>query len=884
MDPAEKPSGKKRNNEYKDRDEVEEPTDDLSRTADGEVTKSDAPNNADSSLPAPLPSDPDAGGQVGATTSSTRAQRPPRPSPTRLVLQEAFKNAGSLSPKANNLSPTTTVAPSSTPTGSTNNATDVTESRSKSEELNDVVTEAIKNAVGDVYQTLSEQMSFFQAQMESHSEQIERKLIEHETTFNDAAQRSLTTKSNVPPPPQNGGPPPFHRAPVRRDDRMLDQIAEMRHSINTAASTTRRYEEVGRYDHFDDEIDEQWDDYDRSQIRSQQFSERFASSNQRFTRPAHPAPSAPMMYTQRLNPRVSPFVPRTHERKYRNPDASQASDFDHRPHMSMNDGNTVLNNSVGSINLNSRQSNYYHHDTNSTSRTPRRHAGQSFMNHPDDIWNKVDSFADRTRRAIADRMEYTGQTNGETAEQNKIKSENLRRLNPTTILHQSAKGLKTLTKALPTFNPWKDWWELLFRSCHLECITMMERRLSPANREGWIELDRSDESSKSRALTYNSIAYHGIPPTCSKVNDTFAELNGIFLGIIDAFPTLMLTLLTLMKSSIDLHTMSHISHYKIADSVSLRLMYFKALMIHTSPISDTRKAALKDFMQNTKYDPTMSPLEFLEKTIIRAEQVDAIFDREQVNDEMLWTVAIDAIEEAVGDRYDTIMDAHVSHPGFDTHDRNVLFSIFTHMDNKYKKKKKSNKSQYAMLAGGSANNDVEIANYAGGGKRDNRRHGDGNRKPASELPCFQMQRTGKCNFKNCKFSHNKQLLASAPPPPPTPENMALIADQLIDVQQALAAVTAKYKKTKNWKKKFTKKKDQSDKKSNRLTFDPSAQSYQKVTGTAKANAAIDHSQDPNVDTPQIALTEEESDRDPDDGDATNDSDDETTTDSSSDQE
>ena len=493
-----------------------------------------------------------------------------------------------------------------------------------------------------------------------------------------------------------------------------------------------------------------------------------------------------------------------------------------------------------------------------------------------DAEDDADSFAQRTRRAIEASRDTTGDLFGESPLEARARSENLRRLNPVTTLTGMVKGIKTLTKTFTTFSPWKIWWEQMFKSCHLECITMMERRLSPNTREGWQELDQSEQSKRTRRLTYRSLAYEGVPPTCSKIHDTFAELNGVFLGVTDAFPTLMLTLLTYMGSSIDVISMSHISTYDIADHTSLRLMYFKALMVHTDPVSDARTTAINNLLQNTKYATTMSPLEFLENTIIEAKKVNALFDTAQITDGILWTVTVNAILGATDQEYDSVIDTFRREPGYATQDRNVLYYMFTQMDNKYREKKKSNKSQYAMLAHDNA--DFEVIRYADGDKRGSggsrsRRHGgdrprDGNRKSPSELPCFQMQRDGKCTYNNCKFSHSKSLLASAPPPPPpTENNMAFMVDQLVEVQQAFAAMSARNKsnksKAKNWKKKYnnSKKSQPSDsKKLKRLTFAP-PDSFQKVTGKDKANVAIDDSDDPDASsvTLQEIVTSDESD-------------------------
>ena len=784
-------------------------------------------------------------GQEATAVSSELPHKALKPSPLKVQPQGQLQGTRGDRP----LTTSTFTTSSSSGTSSSTPHTASALSGARGEEA------VLQGALDRMQRMFLQQMLIMQGTLQQYQvdmdERLEQKLREgKEVRVNDSSSSETPSSNRVPPPPSAGGPPPlsqgaeqstFQNSDDRVQDRLRDQVAETSHFVNS-----------------------------RSAIDDLQHGDRFTTPNnhstgQRFERLLPRRPQGPDPLMSQLNPNARSF----------DLDAASTRDVPYTTSHPENNRNTTLNNSVGSINVSSRQSNYYSLDSGTPSRPTHRFAGQSFMGRPD-AEDDADSFAQRTRRAIEARRDTTGDLLGESPLEARARSENLRRLNPVTTLTGMVKGIKTLTKTFTTFSPWKIWWEQMFKSCHLECITMMERRLSPNTREGWQELDQSEQSKRTRRLTYRSLAYEGVPPTCSKIHDTFAELNGVFLGVTDAFPTLMLTLLTYMGSSIDVISMSHISTYDIADHTSLRLMYFKALMVHTDPVSDARTTALNNLLQNTKYATTMAPLEFLEKTIIEAKKVNALFETAQITDGILWTVAVNAIRSATDQEYDSVIDTFRREPGYATQDRNVLYDMFTQMDNKYREKKKSNKSQYAMLAHDNA--DFEVIRYADGDKRGSggsrsRRHGgdrprDGNRKSPSELPCFQMQRDGKCTYNNCKFSHSKSLLASAPPPPPpTENNMAFMVDQLVEVQQAFAAMSARNKsyksKAKNWKKKYnnSKKSQPSDsKKLKRLTFAP-PDSFQKVTGKDKANVAIDDSDDPDASsvTLQEIVTSDESD-------------------------
>ena len=91
--------------------------------------------------------------------------------------------------------------------------------------------------------------------------------------------------------------------------------------------------------------------------------------------------------------------------------------------------------------------------------------------------------------------------------------------------------------------------------------------------------------------------------------------------------------------------------------------------------------------------------------------------------------------------------------------------------------------------------------------------------------------------------------------------MAFMVDQLVEVQQAFAAMSARNKsiksKAKTWKKKYNnikKSQPSHSKKLKRLTFEQ-PDSFQKVTGKDKANVAIDDSDDPDASSSHVTLQE-----------------------------
>lgn len=150
--------------------------------------------------------------------------------------------------------------------------------------------------------------------------------------------------------------------------------------------------------------------------------------------------------------------------------------------------------------------------------------------------------------------------------------------------------------------------------------------------------------------------------------------------------------------------------------------------------------------------------------------------------------------------------------------------------------------------------DVETLNYAGSSHRPNHDHhrqskGKGGGKGhGSKLPCYAYQRNKKCAFgSRCKYSHDEDVLNSAPPPPSV-ENMAALVDSFVELNIACAAQQQNYKnrmkKMKKTLKNFKKK-----------IIYPDGQTYQKVADAANAAVAEDKTD------PPISLMEETSDGD-----------------------
>ena len=431
----------------------------------------------------------------------------------------------------------------------------------------------------------------------------------------------------------------------------------------------------------------------------------------------------------------------------------------------------------------------------------------------------------------------------------KDKIEQLKRFDPVRTLQFSLKDKKVLTNASVSFVPWKDYMEKVFRSCYLECLVFMDPRWATGwERKDWEELDRNPNCIDVREFTYNTLAVMGSIPAPSS-EDPFETLNGVFLGVMKAFPQLQTSLITIVDESLDKAALNHFKARTRSDIVTLRMMYFKGRLLFMDPLNDARMRALADFSQNTKYDTSMSPMEFLEKTIIKAETVDELFDSRQVTDGWLWAIVTGAITKATGDFYDSIVDTHRKDPGYLTQSRKTLTDVVTSMDNKYKEKKRSNSSMYGMFVTDGIDADIETLNYAGSSHRPKHDHhhqskGKGGGKGhASTLPCFAFQR-GKCAFgSKCKFSHNDDVIKNAPPPPSI-ENMAALVDSVVELNVACAAQRQNYKKQMKKMKKTLKhfKKKKPDY--------PEDQTYQKVTDTVNAAVAEDKT-DPLISIAEV---------------------------------
>ena len=434
------------------------------------------------------------------------------------------------------------------------------------------------------------------------------------------------------------------------------------------------------------------------------------------------------------------------------------------------------------------------------------------------------------------------------------KTDNLRRLNPSTILQMSLKDKKILTKAEVTFVPWKEYMERIFRACYLECLVFMDPRWATNwSRDDWKDLDNSENCINTREFTYNTLAVYGSLPAPSS-DDSFETLNGIFLGVMKAFPQLQVALMTVVQDSLDKIALSYLTNRRESDSISIRMMYFEGRLLFMDPLNDARMRSLTEFMHKTKYSTSMSPMEFLRQTVIKAEEVDELFDTRQVTDGWLWATVIGALQRTTGDLYDSIIDTHRRDPGFITQSRKTLSDIILSMDNKYKEKKKPSPSMYGMFLTDESKGDHgvdinnEVVNYAGTSNRPRQDHHrrskgkGGGQDRTSNLPCYAFQRHKECTYgSKCKFSHDPDVLKNAPPPPDF--EAAQLAESYVHLNVTCAAQARDIRKYKKQLKSVRKSIKQGKKKSQ---DPPPRQTYQDVTNTANAVVPEDESIDPLI--------------------------------------
>ena len=524
-----------------------------------------------------------------------------------------------------------------------------------------------------------------------------------------------------------------------------------------------------------------------------------------------------------------------------------------------------------------------------TNRTPsqsRERIGQSFRRDA----TTHDHFTARSIRQIDEREQMLGTpdapysyagANGERGPRDPhygtisaATHQHIRNLNPSSNLIHALKSSKILTKATVAFSPWSEYWDGVFNSCYLVCLTFIDPRHAPITREEWEEMDREEECTHARQQT-SRLLLSGNTPSPSRT-DPVLTLNGVFLGVLDVYQVLLPTLVNGMKATLDKSALAHIRDEDFCDRISLRLMYFNACLVFLAPLSDARQNALSDFMTATVYKLNMSPGEFLDKTILKAKKVDKLFQMKQISDSMLWTVAFKALRETAGFIYDGCVDQFRRKEGYLDQDPNMLKEIFQVMDTKYKEQKRSADQPYAMVVHDGTMSSTDdssvyhayIAQFAGRGQNGTKGGGRFHKTPNSanpiakpDLPCFAMQRNGKCDYPNCKYSHDPSVIAKAPPPPEKGSFIAMLLDDATEKSVAyteLVAALAQTQKTlSKTKKSFKRFKVKTANKPKKIAPGTSS-TYQSAIAN-QANALIPVSPDGNSTAQLTLITSDASD-------------------------
>ena len=455
----------------------------------------------------------------------------------------------------------------------------------------------------------------------------------------------------------------------------------------------------------------------------------------------------------------------------------------------------------------------------------------------------------------------------------------IRSLDPSSNLQFSLKKLVTLSKVATTYRPWCNYWKGAFNTCYLNCLVYIDPRHTPGTRADWEAMDNDQETAEARRTTVQ-LLQGGATPNPTR-DDSVLQLNGIFLGVIDVFPKISPLLVNGMRDSLEEGSLVHIRDEDQNDTISLRTMYFGAHMQFLSPLNDARESALMDLISNTKYKLNMSPLEFLDKTLIRAKKVDTLFQSRQVTDSQLWTIVFRALKETAGSMYYGCIDRFRTDPGYSENTPETLREIFQVMDTKYKEAKRSADEPYAMIAhdGGTSFDDetlsyqsfvyksMEAANFAGGGhngaknavqRRSKTSQNTGEKK---DMPCYAFQRNGKCDYPNCKYSHDPRVIANAPPPPEKGTFIAMLLDDAAEKSVAYTELAAALIKAKRDVKKLSRFK----KKVMKPKSEGTSSTYQSVVkGDAKAHALVPYVPDGSSSSTtiqQIVTDDDESDND-----------------------
>ena len=526
----------------------------------------------------------------------------------------------------------------------------------------------------------------------------------------------------------------------------------------------------------------------------------------------------------------------------------------------------------------------------------RQSAGQSFRSHgrtPDghqDFHQRVD---DRLRERSVfvngfvpsdvdpedDRPDFRGQNVPVPYGMSRAVESAIRALNPSQNLHHSLRNSIKLGKPRTTYQPWCSYWNNAFNACYLSCLVYIDPRHAPTKRDEWAQIDREMETMAARRATVQ-LLQSGTTPNPTR-DDSVLQLNGILLGVVDVFPQISPILVNGMRESLEEGSLAHIRDEDQNDIISLRTMYFGAHMQFLSPLNDARESALLDFISNTKYKTTMSPLEFLDKTLLKAKEVDKLYQSKQVTDSQVWTIVLRAVKQTVASLYDGCIDRFRTDPGYSENSPETLREIFQVMDTKYKEAKRSADEPYAMIAhdGGTSFDDetlsyqsfvyksMEAANFAGGGhngaknavqRRSKTSQNTGEKK---DMPCYAFQRNGKCDYPNCKYSHDPRVIANAHPPPEKGTFIAMLLDDAAEKSVAYTELAAALIKAKRDVKKLSRFK----KKVMKSKSEGTSSTYQSVVkGDAKAHALVPYVPDGSSSSTtikQIVTDDDESDND-----------------------
>ena len=332
---------------------------------------------------------------------------------------------------------------------------------------------------------------------------------------------------------------------------------------------------------------------------------------------------------------------------------------------------------------------------------------------------------------------------------------------PHTLLvsFQKTGRAKTVTTNAHTFIDWYQYMKALYTSCYLECLNHMSPHLVPKDKASWQQIEATHECRQHCVAAVMEIK-DGIIPRAHR-SMTIPALTGIFNAVMLSWPSMILTINSILGNSIDSVTLSHVKDFDNVDSYTIRITYFKVVNTFIMSNDNAKTIRLKAFLNKSEYKTSESPSAFASRLLLEQRDINILYSGKEdtreavITSAMLKETFLDSIRRRTDKMYDNILD--------NIENENISFKdLVERINNKYMKEKSRivTESLFSVNTVKDSNvnsqeDDHDQAYYSTSSQVPVKRRED---KSISALPCFQMRDKGKCEYgTTCRFSHDPQL-------------------------------------------------------------------------------------------------------------------------------